>query len=114
MTATWLNGKGSRWTVMGEHLKQVHLWTTTDYEKSCSVSQPKIKKGTTFIFRPTNHRMAFIEPFCLFCVFFPMRYINQELFVFFKQICLVQFGLILLGSLSEISYGESGFTFLIP
>lgn len=43
-----------------------------------------------------------------------MRYINQELFVFFKQICLVQFGLILLGSLSEISYGESGFTFLIP
>lgn len=43
MTATWLNGKGSRWTVMGEHLKQVHLRTTVDDEKSCSVSQPKKK-----------------------------------------------------------------------
>lgn len=92
MTATWLNGKGSGWTVMGEHLKQVHPWTTTDDEKSCSVSQPKknYKKGTTFIFRPTNHGMVFIEPF-LFCVFFHMRHINQELFVFFKEICVVQF-----------------------
>lgn len=50
MTATWLNGKGSRWTVMGEHLKQVHPWTTPDDEKSFSVSQPKKNKNTTFIF----------------------------------------------------------------
>lgn len=39
MTATSLNGKGSRWTVMGEHFKQVYLLTTIDVEKKYSVSQ---------------------------------------------------------------------------
>lgn len=33
MTATSLNGKGSRWTVMGKHSKQVDLSTVTDREK---------------------------------------------------------------------------------
>lgn len=35
MTATSLNGKGSRWTVMGEHFKQVYLSKTIDGEKKC-------------------------------------------------------------------------------
>lgn len=39
MTATSLNGKGSRWTVMGEHFKQVYQSTTIDGEKKYSVSQ---------------------------------------------------------------------------
>lgn len=58
MTATWLNGKGSRWTVMEEHLK--HLCTSRYIygqqlmmrRVAQSLNQKKTKKGTTFIFRP--------------------------------------------------------------
>lgn len=39
MTATPLNGKGSRWTVMGEHSKQVDLSTVTDREKYLVLQQ---------------------------------------------------------------------------
>lgn len=39
MTATWLNGKGSRWTVMGEHFKQVYLSTAIDGEKYSASQQ---------------------------------------------------------------------------
>lgn len=39
MTATSLNGKGSRWTVTGEHIKQVYLLGAIDGKKKYSVSQ---------------------------------------------------------------------------
>lgn len=39
MTATPLNGKGSRWTVMGEHSTQVDLSTVTDREKYLVLQQ---------------------------------------------------------------------------
>lgn len=75
MTATSLNGKGSRWTVMGEHFKQVDLST----KKMHLVSQQSNVYNIHFY---ANKITQIYLLDLLFVVFFLMRHTNQEALCF--------------------------------